>query len=223
MNLKSLILKLGGKSEKSNVDLCSTESMWNHYFDQHEGYIDDQWDKIIWPIINQFDFSSILELAPGAGRNTQKLLPLSKHMFAIDLNKSALSRLEKRFEQEISNGLLKLIKNDGASLPEVVPESISLIYCWDSAVHFDKKVMEKYIAEFARVLLPGGRGFIHHSNLGKWARYDIKSNPHWRSNVSKNLFKEFCNNNGLSVIDQHLIPWGEGEINDCITVFEKAQ
>ena len=72
MNLISLIPSFRKKSEESNIDLCSKESMWNNYFDQHEKFIDEQWEKIIWPIINGFDFSSVLELAPGGGRNTQK-------------------------------------------------------------------------------------------------------------------------------------------------------
>ena len=84
---------------------------------------------------------------------------------------------------------------------------------------FDKIVIKDYVKEFSRVLVKGGRGLIHHSNLGESASDDISKNPHLRSNMSKDLFKEYCSMFGLNVDLQKIINWGE--IDDCISVFSK--
>lgn len=98
-------------------------------------------------------------------------------------------------------------------------QSISFIYCWDAAVHFEKSIMKSYIAEFSRILRPGGKGFVHHSDLGDAADSDILKNPSWRSNVNKKLFREYCEEAGLKVVNQVALPWGQ--IKDCISVFQK--
>ncbi|NIM16890.1 MAG: methyltransferase type 11, partial [Candidatus Aminicenantes bacterium] len=92
-------------------------------------------------------------------------------------------------------------------------DSITAIYCWDAAVHFDKSVMRDYIKEFSRVLKAGGRGFIHYSSLGQSAKSDIRKNPHWRSNMDKDLFGQYCEEYGLQVIKQFNLAWRE--IPDC--------
>jgi hypothetical protein len=84
---------------------------------------------------------------------------------------------------------------------------------------FDKAVIRDYVNEFSRVLVKGGRGIIHHSNLGENANDDISKNPHWRSNMSEDLFKEYCSMFGLNVDLQKMISWGE--IKDGISVFSK--
>jgi hypothetical protein len=98
--------------------------------------------------------------------------------------------------------------------------SISMVYCWDAAVHFDKSVLDDYIREFARVMKPGARGFVHHSNLGDKASKNIKRNTGWRSNMGKEHFAETCETNGLQIVAQIDIPWGT--ITDCGSVFEKS-
>jgi hypothetical protein len=80
-------------------------------------------------------------------------------------------------------------------------------------------VILSYIGEFARVLSTGGSGFFHHSDLGDKAHKSIKRNPHWRSNVSKELVAEACRANGLTVVRQEPVPWPP--IVDCATIFRK--
>jgi ubiquinone/menaquinone biosynthesis C-methylase UbiE len=208
------------KSQKQkNLDQCSVDGLWNQYFDEAEPHMDAQWSSIIWPIIKDFDFSLVLELGPGAGRNTKKLCPLSKMIYAVDLNSYALEALKKNLGESVAGCKIEYHQNNGYSLPMIRDNSITSIYCWDAAVHFDKTVVKDYVNEFARVLVKGGRGLIHHSNLGESASDDISKNPHLRSNMSKDLFKEYCSMFGLNVDLQEIINWGE--INDCISVFSK--
>ena len=186
--------------------------------------MDSQWDNIIFPIIKDFSFKTVLELAPGAGRNTEKLTNFSETIYAVDLNKYALEQLQKRFQDYSGNCKLFYYKNDGFRLKMIQSDSITLIYCWDSAVHFDKKILKDYIKEFSRTLKVGGKGFIHHSNLGLSAKVNISENPKGRSNMSKELFRRYCERVGLKVINQIDLPWGDTageEIVDCISIFQK--
>ncbi len=202
-----------------NKRFCSIDELWNNYFINAEQCIDRQWDKIIWPVIKDFNFKNVLELAPGAGRNTEKLAEVSDHIYAVDLNEYALQQLRSRFQDYSGHCHLDFYKNKGSDLKMIADCSITFIYCWDAAVHFDKTVLRDYIKEFSRVLSIDGTGFIHHSNLGMSANNDIKLNPHWRSNMSKELFKEYCEESGLKILHQIDLAWGE--ITDCISIFQK--
>jgi hypothetical protein len=102
----------------------------------------------------------------------------------------------------------------------MVPDaSVTAIYSWDSAVHFDKSVVVAYIREFARVLERGGSGFLHHSDLGNRAHKDLHRNPHYHSNVSKELVAHACHANGLTVALQQPVPWPP--ITSYATIFRK--
>ncbi len=215
--LKSLIITFFPKWY--NKRTCSIDGYWNDYFKYAEGGMHKQWDEIIWPIIKDFNFETVLELAPGSGRNTEKLIQVADVIHAVDLNDYALVQLRRRFQNYTGKCDLHFHKNDGSNLKMLEASSITAIYCWDAAVHFDKTVIRDYIKEFSRVLKVNGSGFIHHSNLGASAKKDIQENPHWRSNMSKELFQKYCESNGLQIISQIDLAW-DG-ITDCISVFQK--
>jgi ubiquinone/menaquinone biosynthesis C-methylase UbiE len=206
-------------SKRRNKKLCSTTDLWNDYFRRAEPGMERQWNEIIWPIIKDFNFETVLELAPGAGRNTEKLTLLADTIHAVDFNEYALDELRARFHDYEGKCKLYFHKNNGSDLEMIENNSITAIYCWDAAVHFDKLIVRDYVREFSRVLKPGGEGFIHHSNLGPAAKPDISQNPHWRSNMSKDLFLQYCERVGLQIVEQIDLEWGE--ITDCISVFRK--
>jgi glycosyltransferase involved in cell wall biosynthesis/ubiquinone/menaquinone biosynthesis C-methylase UbiE len=212
-------IELLERQKQKNLDQCSVKGLWNQYFDEAEPHMERQWTDIIWPMIKDFDFSAVLELGPGAGRNTKKLCALAKMVYAVDLNSYALQKLKDNVGESFKGCKIVYYENNGYSLSIIKDNSITSIYSWDAAVHFDKIVIKDYVKEFSRVLVKGGRGLIHHSNLGESANDDISKNPHLRSNMSKDLFKEYCLMFGLNVDLQEIINWGE--INDCISVFSK--
>jgi ubiquinone/menaquinone biosynthesis C-methylase UbiE len=203
----------------ANLIQCHRQGLWNQYFEKAELLMEEQWQRIIWPLINEFDFDTVLELSPGGGRNTQKLCTVAKRVIAVDYNDYALEQTKARLGSSYRGCDITYHRNSGSDLAMVPDASVTAVYCWDSAVHFDREVVEAYIAEFARVLKPGGRGFLHHSDLGDRAHKNIKRNPHWRSNVSKELVAEAARRSKLSV-EQHAVPWPP--IVDCATVFFKA-
>ncbi len=208
-------------SKQANLLQCSKQGLWNKYFAQAESEIQAQWDEIIWPLIEDFEFDAVLELAPGAGRNTERLCDASEKIFAVDFNAYALEQCRARLGSSYHGCKIEYHVNNGSDIGMIADGSISAVYCWDAAVHFDKRVLASYVAEFARVLRAGGKGFVHHSNLGDRARKNIKRNPAWRSNMSKESFREICESNGLRVTAQVDLPWMDMDVTDCLTVFEK--
>ena len=110
---------------------------------------------------------------------------------------------------------------DGRSLAGIADASISFVYSWDAMVHFDKRVVREYVREFARVLEPGGTGFVHHSNFGTVSSSENwLENPSWRSNMTRELFADYCAEMGLEVVDQKLLDWFLDDL-DCISTFRK--
>ena len=215
----NFLKKIFSKRQPRDLNLrdCAVEDQWNRYFVNAEKDMEVQWSQTIWPIIKDFNFDVTLELAPGAGRNTEKLAELANVIHAVDLNEYALAQVRTRFANRKVKAQLFFHKNDGCDLSMIETASITTIYCWDAAVHFERSVIEEYVKEFARILKPGGKGFFHHSNLGDRAHVKIKKNFGWRSNMSKELFRDYCAANGLKLLAQHDMPWGE--VTDCISVF----
>ena len=80
------------------------------YYDDAESAMEQQWTRLIWPLIEGSDFSTVLELAPGHGRNTAKLLPLSGHLYAVDINQTNIDFLDQRFTEARN---LTAFKNEG--------------------------------------------------------------------------------------------------------------
>jgi ubiquinone/menaquinone biosynthesis C-methylase UbiE len=224
----------------ANKKQCGNMELWNDYLDSPavESGIEREWTEVIWPVIKGFDFTTVLELAPGAGRNTAKLAEVARVIHGVDLNQPVIERLEKRFRSHAGPCRLYFHKNSGSRLTMIPSSSITAIYSWDSVVHFDRRVIEEYVGEFARVLKPGGKGFIHHSNLGDATAPhlnrgsvgdDTWHNPQCRSNMSKALFRKYCEGSGLTVVQQVDLPWPpwpwqhlrRGEVIDCLSVFTK--
>jgi ubiquinone/menaquinone biosynthesis C-methylase UbiE len=192
------------------------------YFREAEKEMAVQWEWFIEPLIRGGDFGVVLELAPGYGRNTAKLVPLAREMYLADVSEHCIAACRERFGDLAGECVMHYAVNDGCSLPTVPDAAVTFVYSWDAAVHFDKAVVEKYIHEFARVMRPGARGFVHHSNYGtvgpdsNWL-----DNPHWRSNMTADLFTQYCQNAGLRVEKQRLLAWGNIPDLDCLSVFSK--
>lgn len=189
----------------------------SQYYDMAEKYMDEQWENQIWSMINDCDFSCVVDLAAGHGRNSEKLKELSKKIIIVDVDEQNIEYCRHRFA---GNDKFSFLRNDGVSLKEIEDNSVSLIYCYDSMVHFDSDVIRLYLRDFYRVLKPGGLGFCHYSNYTERPGGDFRDNPHMRNFMSQQLFHHYCAKEGLAVVRSKLIQW-ELPALDCLTVFEK--
>ena len=118
-------------------------------------------------------------------------------------------------------------------------------------VHFAPEDIAVYVAEIARVLSPGGRGFLHHSNLApcksgatrgkaigpKSAACGVavlaRKNPHGRNVMTCERFTELLTASGLVVTASEPFLWppepekrqrkGVVLISDCLSSFRRPR
>lgn len=187
------------------------------YYDEAESHMDMQWRETVWPFIQAADFSYVLDLAAGHGRNSEKLKQYADKIHIVDINSENIEYCKKRFAGDTR---FLFNQNDGCSLSFIPPDSLSLVYCFDAMVHFDSDVVRAYLREFARVLRPNGLGFCHHSNYTQNPGGDMHHNPGWRNFMSQALFAHYCSKEGLLVVKSRVINW-ELPGSDCITLFRR--
>ena len=187
------------------------------YYESAEQWIEQAWSQTVWPFIQGCDFSCVVDLAAGHGRNTRKLLELAKKLYLVDINADNIRFCQQRFATEKK---ITYIQNDGFTLSGIPSGEVSLVYCFDAMGHFDSDVVRSYLHDFYRVLKPGGYGFCHYSNYDKNPTGNIHDNPGWRNFMSQNLFHHYCAKEGLEVVKSQIIDWDTPN-QDCVTLFKK--
>jgi len=191
----------------------------NPYYDDAESKMERHWNEIVFPIIRDADFSSVLELACGHGRNSERILKHAGRLTLVDVNQENVDFCRKRFSGRDAD--IEYVVNNGALLTQIPSQWISLVYCYDSMVHFHSDVVRSYLREFRRILRPGGRAFLHHSNsTSSPGELDIKKHRAGRNFMSQSMFLHYAITEGLSVISSKIIDWGGEKNLDCLTYLE---
>src|SRR4051812_3532337 len=187
------------------------------------GGVSHHWWTTLFPRLQGYvPAGRVLEIAPGFGRWTHFLRDLCSELIIVDIAESAIAYCRERFaaDRHISAHV-----NDGGSLPMVECGSIDLAFSFDSLVHAERDVMAAYLGELARVLTRDGVAFLHHSNMGAYARgtYD-PNNIHWRAtSVSATGIETLARTVGLSCVSQETVAWGNDDLlNDCFSVITRA-
>ena len=189
---------------------------WSSIF----GTTENLWNKHLFEDLKEFRNKKILEIAPGHGRITQFLSILAKELIVADLNPNCIKKTKEKLGDHVS----KYFVCDGKSLPFIDDESQDLVFSYDSFVHMHKNVIDDYLSEINRVLVDGGKGIIHHSNLLDGNDESFKN---WggRSNMGLDLFKELVEKYGMIILDQKNIKISDGNDDwlgvDTITIFQK--
>lgn len=162
------------------------------------------------------DELSIVEIAPGGGRFSAELVRFADSLTLVDVNTSCIEICKERFKYY---DYVDYYTNDGSSLSMLKDNSADLIISWDSFVHVDKEVIRKYVSQFPAKLKDHGIAWIHHSALGETPKDDS-----WRSNMTKELMVQYCEEFGLVLnaqIGLHLAPGKPPRWQDCISIMEK--
>jgi len=188
---------------------CRDAHAEGNYYRDAEPYMRMQWDGVIWPIIQ--NLQHVLELAPGHGRNTEFLRRLATSITLVDVNSNCIDACRERFGDRVEGCQFRYFVTAGDSLAMVDSESQTLVYSFDSMVHFDSSVVKAYVHEIARVLRPGGSAFLHHSNYGTVApNSDWAHNPGNRSDMTAERMRAFASEAGLEVTFQRLSGLADG-------------
>jgi len=163
--------------------------------------------QVIEPFLGCVD--TALEIGAGGGRFTEVLLPKARRVIASEVAPSMLPHLRARFADDAHVEYLLL---DGRGLRPLADASIDAVLSYGVFVHLQHWDIFNYLVEIERVLVPGGKAVIQHSNtfspLG-W-RLFLAQTPEQVGHhkypgsftvMTPGLFAEFCTRAGLDVAD----------------------
>jgi ubiquinone/menaquinone biosynthesis C-methylase UbiE len=197
---------------------------WEHpyYYQLAEDRMDVFWrDRSVFrKCFETLDLDSVVELACGWGRHSDyarthydpKLITL------VDVHPSNIDRCRERFARD---DRFRFLVNSGSDLQDLTSDSYTAVFCYDSMVHFEYDDVFSYIREFHRVLRPGGRALLHHSNHDGQPGSSYQQNPHWRNFMSARLFAHVAMRSGFKICEQRKLDWGTDKDLDCLSLLAK--
>lgn len=178
-----------------------------------------EWVSTLMPRIGLFlPAHSILEIAPGYGRWSRFLIPMSTKYWGVDIAGKCIEHCKTRFK---ADSHANFFQNDGVSLDMIGNDSIDFCFSFDSLVHAEIDVMEQYLPQIIAKLKKDGVVFLHHSNFEEYYQNNIP-NKHWRArSVSGERVRNIIEKNCGKVIVQEKVNWNESSQNliDCFTLF----
>lgn len=183
-----------------------------------------QWKATLFPRIGSFlPCESILEIAPGFGRWTRFLLPMSTIYRGVDLSQKCVDACQAKFASSGEDIIFST--NDGLSLAEIDGREFDLIFSFDSLVHAPFEALGSYIGQILenQFLSENGVCFIHHSNLQflcqLHAEKGLKHDHARDRSCSFVNIRDVIEIKGGHTLVQELYPWGGNPGLDCFTLF----
>lgn len=187
------------------------------------GSSETQWFATLYPRIHTFlPAQSILEIAPGCGRWTKFLLPLSNKFRAIDLSETCVQTCKAIFKNAHPD--CEFHVNDGMSLDSVANHQYDFIFSFDSLVHASLDVLDTYVQQIINNLLnQNGVCFLHHSSLKDSLASNettIEEHTHYRDpNVSAADIAHIVDKYNGQILLQEVLNWNQKPLCDAITIF----
>lgn len=182
------------------------------------------WGSIYPRIRTGLPAERMLEIGCGFGRVTNYLREYARRLISVDVTPRCVEQCTQRFA---GDARVTCAVTDGQTLPMVQTESIDFAVSWEVLVHVERDTLAAYFRELARVLRPGGRAFIHHSNLGVHERELVGIEPDERTGGRRqSQTAERCaadaKNVGLRVVSQEILSFNESGLwSDVFTVLER--
>ncbi len=193
------------------------------YFEAAES---DDWVGGFWAPTSPFqrlfaelDLESVLELASGQGRHSAQFVDRCGRLVLTDTSRPALDFAEQRFA---GNPRVSTVQSlDGMTIPLPTEQGqFSTVFSFDALVHFELECIASYLGEIARLLRPGGRALLHHSNYTANPGGTIQENPSWRNFMSLDIMAHLASRRGLHVVVQQPVNW-QLRASDGLTLLEK--
>ena len=188
-----------------NYEIWNDVSIWENDGEEwstHFETTDKLWEEVIQPRVSSYIKGNVLEIAPGRGRMTRKLLESNIDLEILDLSDTCIARCKERYGERISGYHV----GNGKDLRSIEDESKDFVFSFDSFVHMHEEVIDSYIEEVSRVLKSGGYCWIHHANISEGNDDNFK-NIAGRSNMTITTFKNIAEDYGFEIVKQDLIKW----------------
>lgn len=207
---------------KFNREFCAfyhLESM-EDYFQSAETTLEVFWDptSIFYKMFQKLDVTSIVELACGRGRHIPQIIDKAENIMLVDILEKNIDICKKRFGKYNN---IKYYKNSGRDLKKLDSNAYTSLYSYDAMVHFELIDIYFYLLEIYRVLSPGGKALLHHSNYHADYKAGFSTAPQGRSFMSKKCFAYLSYRVGFNVLEQQTIDWGTDKKLDCVTLIKK--
>jgi ubiquinone/menaquinone biosynthesis C-methylase UbiE len=189
------------------------------YYDNAENDLERFWNENtdFYKYFKQLDLCNVVELAAGHGRHVTKYIEMAGDIILVDILKENIDFCRFRFGEERR---IKYYKNSGYDLIDIPNNSVSSVFSYDAMVHFEMIDIFIYLKEIERILVPGGKALIHHSNNGDYNATFVNALG-GRNYMTQNLFRHLCNRANLEVLDQTVIDFVKKE-SDCLSFVEKG-
>jgi len=197
------------------------------YFGYNETpeWMDLWWNRegFIYQLFKKLDLTNVIELACGRGRHVPQYVEEAGNVTLVDIVEYNIGVCRERFRD---NPKIHYYINNGFNLEKLESEKYTALFSYDSVIHFELLDIWEYLKDIYRVLIPGGRVLIHHSNNDGDYRYTYRTGYQGRAFMSKNIFAYLADRAGFKVLEQIVfdcIVMNENAPNDtdCITLLEK--
>jgi ubiquinone/menaquinone biosynthesis C-methylase UbiE len=186
----------------------------------------EEWTYLFWKsntifriLFDQLDLSNVVELACGHGRHAVQCAKLCGKLTLLDIFPS---HLEKCRERLAGNSNVNYLLGNGYDFTGIKNSSVTAIYSYDAMVHFAPNMVESYMSDAGRILLPGGKFLLHHSNFSaNPASPHYGLNPHARNHMSYEMLKDFASSTRLKILETVSIQWGNDKDLDRVSLLQK--
>ncbi|MDH3688937.1 MAG: class I SAM-dependent methyltransferase [Gammaproteobacteria bacterium] len=151
--------------------------------------------------------NTILEIGSGGGRFSEILLPKCRKLILSDTSSSMLKLVRRRFSGVDKVEFLLL---DGLGLSGLSDQSVDAAFSYDVFIHMQHWDIYRYLCELRRVIKPGGKAIVQHTNtfsqLG-WKRFLMevpdslnRHKPWWTFTLmTPDIMTEFIQRAGLTL------------------------
>src|SRR5262245_28012514 len=110
--------------------------------------------------------SVVLEIGPGEGRWSQHIQPVCQRLILLDVSQRALELCKQRFHLATN---VDFVLSTAGTTSDITADSVDLVFAYGVFVDFDIAWTKRFVTDFPRLLRPGGRVVLHHSDFLPYA------------------------------------------------------
>lgn len=104
--------------------------------------------------------SRVMEIGCGGGRWSRHYTHLAAHTTLVEGTPAA----EAEVRSVLKGGLVDFVVSEDGSLHDVETKSVDYVFSFDTFVHFEPELFNRYLLEISRVTREGGKLHLHYAS-----------------------------------------------------------